>query len=299
MWDLYEDNLLSEYHIRYGHFGGIAYYHVSDTYIALFSRFIPCGVYEAIYILDGLLNDESDFSPDTIHGDTQAQSTTVFGLAYLLGIKLMPRIRNIKDLTFYKPDKSMVLEHIQSLFKDPIRWDLIEMHYPDMLRTAMSVKAGKITASTILRRFGTKNRKNKLYFAFRELGRVVRTMFLLEYITDLDLRKTIQAATCKSEEFNEFASWLFFANGGKIASNLRHEQGKIVKYNHLLANMTILHNVNAMTEAFNQLKADGHEITREQMASFSPYHTEHLGRLGSFELNTKREARPMTFELNF
>lgn len=299
LWDLYEDNLLSEYHIRYGHFGGIAYYHVSDTYIALFSRFIPCGVYEAIYILDGLLNDESDFSPDTIHGDTQAQSTTVFGLAYLLGIKLMPRIRNIKDLTFYKPDKSMVLEHIQSLFKDPIRWDLIEMHYPDMLRTAMSVKAGKITASTILRRFGTKNRKNKLYFAFRELGRVVRTMFLLEYITDLDLRKTIQAATCKSEEFNEFASWLFFANGGKIASNLRHEQGKIVKYNHLLANMTILHNVNAMTEAFNQLKADGHEITREQMASFSPYHTEHLGRLGSFELNTEREARPMTFELNF
>lgn len=29
------------------------------------------------------------------------------------------------------------------------------------------------------------------------------------------------------------------------------------------------------------------------------FHTEHLGRLGSFELNTEREARPMTFELNF
>lgn len=299
LWDLYEDNLLSEYHLRYGSFGGIAYYHVSDTYIALFSRFIPCGVYEAIYILDGLLNDESDFNPDTIHGDTQAQSTPVFGLAYLLGIKLMPRIRNIKDLTFYKPDKSMVLKHIQSLFKEPIRWDLIETHCPDMLRTAMSVKAGKITASTILRRFGTKNRKNKLYFAFRELGRVVRTMFLLEYITDLDLRKTIQAATCKSEEFNEFASWLFFANGGKIASNLRHEQGKIVKYNHLLANMAILYNVNAMTEAFNQLKAEGHQITRAQMGSFSPYHTEHLGRLGSFVLDRDKKAKPMTFELDF
>ncbi|GAA6173410.1 hypothetical protein NBRC116592_30800 [Colwellia sp. KU-HH00111] len=60
LWDLYEDNLLSEYHIRYGSYGGIAYYHVSDTYIALFSHFIPCGVYEAIYILDGLLNDDSE-----------------------------------------------------------------------------------------------------------------------------------------------------------------------------------------------------------------------------------------------
>jgi hypothetical protein len=50
-WNLYENNLLSERHIRYGGYGGIAYYHVSDAYIALFSHFIPCGVWEAIYIL--------------------------------------------------------------------------------------------------------------------------------------------------------------------------------------------------------------------------------------------------------
>jgi TnpA family transposase len=49
-WDLYEQNLLSEYHIRYGGYGGIGYYHVLDTYIALFSHFIPCGVWEAVYI---------------------------------------------------------------------------------------------------------------------------------------------------------------------------------------------------------------------------------------------------------
>lgn len=98
-WDIYENNLLAEYHIRYGGYGGIAYYHVSDTYIALFSHFIPCGVWEAIHLLDGLLNNQSDIQPDTVHGDTQAQSATVFALAYLLGIKLMPRIRNWKDLS--------------------------------------------------------------------------------------------------------------------------------------------------------------------------------------------------------
>lgn len=180
LWDLYENNLISEYHVRHRCYGGIAYYHVSDTYIALFSHFIPCGVHEAIYILDGLLNDESDFNPDTLHGDTQAQSTPVFGLAYLLGIKLMPRIRNIKDLNFYKPDPKIALKHIQALFSEPINWSIIEKHYPDMIRIAMSIKAGKMTASTILRRFGTKNRKNRVYFVFRELGRVVRTLFLLE-----------------------------------------------------------------------------------------------------------------------
>jgi hypothetical protein len=66
-WDIYEQNLLAEYHIRYGGYGGIGYYHVSDTYIALFSHFIPCGVWEAVYILDGLLKNTSDIQPDTIH----------------------------------------------------------------------------------------------------------------------------------------------------------------------------------------------------------------------------------------
>lgn len=298
LWNLYENNLLSEYHIRYGSYGGIAYYHVSDTYIALFSRFIPCGVYEALYILDGLLNDKSDYQPDTLHGDTHAQSFPVFGLAYLLGIKLMPRIRNIKDLKFYKPDKSIILEHIKSLFSEPIKWALIETHYADMMRIAISIKNGKITASALLRRFGTRNRKNKIYFAFRELGRVVRTMFLLEYISDPELRQTIQAATCKSEEFNEFCNWLFFANGGVIAANLRHEQSKIVKYNHLLANMAILHNVNSMTHVFNQLKSEGYDIQEEDMSGFSPYRTEHFSRLGSFELNLKRKVAPIDYSLN-
>ncbi|MBL4869084.1 MAG: Tn3 family transposase [Pseudomonadales bacterium] len=297
LWNLHENNLVSEYHVRYGSYGGIAYYHVSDTYIALFSRFIPCGVYEAIYILDGLLNHDSDFTPDTVHGDTHAQSTPVFGLAYLLGIKLMPRIRHLKDLKFYKPDKDMVLSHLESLFSDPIKWDLIDKYYPDMMKTAMSIKAGKITPSTILRRFGSNNRKNKVYFAFRELGRVVRTMYLLEYITDVEMRKMVQAATCKSEEFNGFADWHFFANSGKISSNLQDQQNKIVKYNHLLANMSILHNVNAMTEIFNDLKSEGYDITLEDMAKTSPYRSEHLGRLGSFGLDLDREVIPARFDL--
>ena len=65
-WDIYEQNLLAEYHIRYGGYGGIGYYHVADTYVALFSHFIPCGVWEAVYILDGLLKNTSDIQPDTL-----------------------------------------------------------------------------------------------------------------------------------------------------------------------------------------------------------------------------------------
>jgi len=67
-WNLYEQNLLSEHHIRYGGCGGIGYYHVSDKFIALFSHFIWCGTYEGIHILDGLMTNESDIRPDIFWG---------------------------------------------------------------------------------------------------------------------------------------------------------------------------------------------------------------------------------------
>ncbi|PJE78570.1 hypothetical protein CI610_02482 [invertebrate metagenome] len=85
-WDLYEQNLFSEIHIRYGSYGGIGYYHISDTYTALFSHFITCGTYEGTHILDGLIKNTSDIQPNKVHGDTHAQNEPAFALAYLLGI---------------------------------------------------------------------------------------------------------------------------------------------------------------------------------------------------------------------
>lgn len=178
---------------------------LSDTYIALFSRFIACGAWEGNHILDFVTESRSALQPDTLHADTQGQSAPIFGLAHLLGIQLMPRIRNWQDLHFYRPDKASRYEHIDTLFTATVDWELIETLLPDMLRVALSVRAGRIRPSAILRRLGTYSRKNKLYFAFRELGRVVRTIFLLNFLSSLELRHLIQAATNKSELFNKCA----------------------------------------------------------------------------------------------
>ena len=294
-WDLYENNLLSERHIRYGGYGGIAYYHVSDNYIALFSHFIPCGVWEAIYILDGLTKNESDIQPDTLHGDTQAQSTPVFGLAYLLGIKLMPRIRNWKDLKSYKPSTEAIYTHIGELFtKDNINWELIARHLPDMLQVALSIKAGRIAPSTILRRLGTASRKNKLYYAFRELGRVVRTCFLLEYVNSEELRRIIHGATNRCESFNKFAQWVYFATD-LIQENVRDEQLKVIKYNHLIANLLIFHNCKSMTQALKELQDEGIVLTTEILRALSPYR-QHPSRFGMYELRD-REAGPIDYNV--
>ena len=97
-FDIYENNLVAEYHIRYGCYGGIAYHHVADNYIALFTHFITCGVWEAVYILDGLLKNTSDIQPDTLHADTQGQSSPVFALAYLLGMRVNAAYSQLEGL---------------------------------------------------------------------------------------------------------------------------------------------------------------------------------------------------------
>jgi TnpA family transposase len=79
-------------------------------------------MWEAVYIIDGLLKNNSEIKPDTIHADTQDQSAPVFGLSDLLGIKLQPRIRNIEDLKFYRPHKGKKYKKIDQLFGDPIDW---------------------------------------------------------------------------------------------------------------------------------------------------------------------------------
>ena len=229
--DLYEENLISEYHIRYGGYGGIAYHHVSDTYVALFTHFFACGVWEAVYILDGLLKNESDIQPDSVHSDTQGQSAPVFGLSYMLGIHLMPRIRNLKELIFFRLDKDSTYEHIDPLFGATIDWKLIETHWRDLMRVVLSIKEGKVLPSTLLRKLGNYSRKNRLYRAFREVGRVIRTAFLLRYLSNQDLRRQITAATNKAESYNNFSDWLFFGGEGLLAENDPDEQEKRMKFN--------------------------------------------------------------------
>jgi len=284
-YELAENSLLAEYSIRYGGYGGIAYHHVSDTYIALFSHFIPCGVWEAIYILEGLLKNTSDIQPTTVHADTQGQSTPVHALSFLLGIKLMPRIRNWKDLTFFRPSKDAKYRHIDNLFSDTVDWQLIQDHWPDLLQVALSIKAGTISSAQLLRRLGTYSRRNRLYQAFRELGRVVRTVFLLEFLNDAKLREQITATTNKVEAYNGFAKWLNFGGEGVIDTIDPVEQEKHLKYNHLVANAAAIQNVIDLTRAVRELQADGYFVRREDLAQLSPYQTRRLKRFGDYTLS--------------
>lgn len=296
-YDLYDQNLLASYHIRYGGYGGIAYHHVSNTYIALFSHFIPCGVWEAVHIIDGLLKNTSDIQPDTIHADTQGQSLPVFGLSYLLGINLMPRIRNWHDYRFYRAHDDDKYEHIDALFKETVDWEMIQTHWKDLMQVVLSIKSGKIAASTLLRKLGNYSRKNRLYQAFRMLGAAVRTIFLLQYISDQELRELITASTNKVESYNGYAKFFFFGGEGVIADNDPLEQEKAIKYNDLVANAVIFYNVVEQTRIIRKLIKEGWKISREDLSVLSPYVTSHVKRFGDYLIDAEVIPEPYDGEL--
>jgi TnpA family transposase len=299
-YDLAEENLLVEKHIRYGGYGGIAYHHVSDTYILLFSHFVSCSVWEAVYILDGLIRNTSEIDPKTIHADTQGQNLPVFGLSYLLGIELMPRIRNWKDLKFYRPSREAKYQHIDALFADNVvDWEVIKMHWQDLLRVVISIQEGKILPSMLLGKLTTYSHKNRLYQAFHALGTVVRTMFLLTFISDVKLREIIHRSTNKVEQYNNFEDWITFALTRAMTDNVYIEQEKRIKYTDLIANCIMLDNTLEMSAALNSLAKEGSIPTIDQLAALSPYQTRHIKRFGNYELDLEAIAEPTTDDLAF
>jgi hypothetical protein len=96
-----------------------------------------------------------------------------------------------------------------------------------MYRIADAIVSGKIRAVDVLRRWHLYDDKGcDVAEAFRELGKVDRTEFLLEYARDKELQSLIRDGCNAAEMLNSFHEAIFWGNGGKLRSNdpLRQEE---------------------------------------------------------------------------
>jgi hypothetical protein len=150
--------------------------------------------------------------------------------------------------------------HIDALVGGEIGWNLIATHARDVFQVVLSIQAGRTTPSVLLRKLGTYNRRSLLYRAFREIGRVERTLFLLRFIADTEIRRTIRAETTKIETFNDFLDWVSFG-GPVVRSGDPVEQEKQLKSASLVANAVMLSNVVDMTAVLSAMDDDGHPVT--------------------------------------
>ena len=154
-------------------------------------------------------------------------------------------------------------------------------HWEDLMRVAISIRQGKLSSVTLLRRLRHDSKRTKICRAFRELGRVVSTMVLLRYISDPVVRGHVSKATTMVESFNGFAKWLNFGNS-TIGTNDPEDQEKYIKFNTLVANLVILSTAVDMSRVFNGLRADGRPVRRADLVTIAPYQQENVRRFGDF-----------------
>ena len=145
----------------------------------------------------------------------------------------------------------------------------------------------------LLRKLGAHNRKSLLYQAFRELGRVERTLFLLKYMFSAEIRQNINAQTTKVESFNEFLDWISFG-GPIVKSGDPVEQEKQLKYATLVANTVMLSNVADLTSVLTAMIQEGHDVTPELVGHLSPYIRDHIRRFRRFVLDMNQIQNRLT-----
>jgi TnpA family transposase len=231
--------------LKYGNDPGVTFYtHLSDQYGPYHTKAINAAARDATYVLDGLLYHESDLRIEEHYTDTAGFTDHVFGLCHLLGFRFAPRIRDLADKRLYVPGKPGQWPALGPLIGASINTKLIEQQLGEVLRLAESIHQGTVTASLILRKLGSYPRQNSLALALREIGRIERTLFVLEWLRDPALRRRVTAALNKGEAHNALARAVCFNRLGEIRDrsfeNQRHRASGL---NLLVAAITLWNTV--------------------------------------------------------
>lgn len=202
---------------RHGNEPGVAFYtHVSDQYGPFHTKVIAATASEAPHVIDGLLYHQTGISIEEHHTDTGGVTDHVFGLCHLLGFRFAPRIRDLKNRRLYLFPGEEAPTALQPLVGGTIDLDHLAAHWPELLRLATSIRVGTVTASAMLRRLAAYPRQNGLAVALRELGRIERTLFTLEWLRDPALRRRANAGLNKGEARNALARAVFFNRLGEM-----------------------------------------------------------------------------------
>ena len=266
--------------------------HVSDQYSPFHSKLVNVGDREATYVLDGLLYHESDLAIQEHYTDTAGFTDHLFALMHLLGYRFSPRIRNIGDTRLYTPTNDPELSRLFPLIGGAISTRTIAQHWDEILRLATSIKTGAVMASLMMRKLGSYPRQNGLALALRELGRMERTLFLLDWLQDPDLRRKVTAGLNKGEARNTLARAVFFNRLGEIRDRSFEQQRYRASGLNLLTAAIVLWNTVYLDRTITTLNSNGGTTDPDLLRFLSPLGWEHINPPGDYTWPRANQNKP-------
>jgi TnpA family transposase len=175
-------------------------------------------------VLDGLLYHESGLRMEAHYTDTAGFTDHVFALVHFLGFRFAPRLRDLGETRLYVPKQSPAYTALKPVIGGTLQNKSIRAHWDGILRLATSIKQGTVTASLMLRKLGSYPRQNGLAVALRELGRIERTLFILDWLQRVELRRRVHTGLNKGEARNALARAVFFYRLGEIRERSFEQQ---------------------------------------------------------------------------
>jgi TnpA family transposase len=284
-WD---QNLLTEWHVRYRGPGIMVYWHIDKKAACIHSQVKRCSSSEVAAMIEGVLHHCTEMAVDKNYVDTHGQSTVAFAFCHLLGFQLLPRLKPIGrqklNQPYKKADDDFV--NLKSILTRPIRWDLIEQHYDEMIRYATALRLGTAEAEAILQRFTKHGIQHPTYKALVELGRAVKTTFLCKYLHSPELRREIHEGLNVVENWNSANSFIFYGRSSEISTNDRQAQEISVLSLHLLQVCLVYVNTLMIQHILGRPNWAG-RMELEDLRALSPLIYAHVNPYGRFELNMK------------
>jgi TnpA family transposase len=281
---------------KYGSEPGVLFYtHVSDQYAPFHTKVINVGVRDATYVLDGLLYHESDLRIEEHYTDTAGFTDHVFALMHLLGFKFAPRIRDLADKRLFVPGKQADYPALAALIGGTINVKHIRTHWDEILRLATSIRQGTVTASLMLRKLGSYPRQNGLAVALRELGRIERSLFTLDWLQNVELRRRVHAGLNKGEARNALARAVFFNRLGEMRDRSFENQRYRASGLNLVTAAIVLWNTVYLERAIQAIKDRGEAVDENLLQHVSPLGWEHINLTGDYIWRQTRKAEKRKF----
>jgi TnpA family transposase len=278
---------------------GVTYYNfTSDQFTGFHAIVIPGTLRDSMYILDGLLEHQTQLQPLEIMTDTAGVSDVVFGLFWLLGYQFSPRLADIGEARFWRMDPTADYGGLNSIARARVPAPLIVLNWDDLLRVAGSLHQGTVSASKLLRSILRSTHPSTLARAIAALGRIPKTLYMLSYIDDEHYRRRILTQLNRGEGRHSVARAVFHGQRGELRQRYREGQEDQLGALGLVVNAIVLWNTLYMEAALQHLREEGAEVRNEDVARLSPLVHHHINFQGrySFALSeavARGELRPL------
>ena len=268
---------------KYGHEPGLkAYTHVSDQFGPFATQTIPATVNEAPYILDGLLMTDAGRKVREQYADTGGFTDHVFAVTALLGFQFIPRIRDLPSKRLYLFDPTSCPKELKGLIGGKIREPVISSNWPDILRSAATMVAGAMPPSQLLRKFAAYPRQHELAVALREIGRVERTLFIIDWLLDADMQRRAQIGLNKGEAHHALKNALRIGRQGEIRDRTTEGQHFRMAGLNLLAATIIYWNTKYLGKAVAGRRRSELDCSPDLLAHISPLGWAHILLTGEY-----------------